>query len=103
METPGDLDHEADQGPVTECDFSQRRRDEINCLLEDNRALKLELGQKKMDEHSLKDDDVRVKYYTGLPDAEVFMALLATLLPHMTWSSKVLSPFQMLLLTLTSD
>ncbi|XP_063070700.1 uncharacterized protein LOC134461770 [Engraulis encrasicolus] len=106
VETPGGasapagLEDEADQGLVTECDFCQRRRDEINWLREENMALKLELGQTKMDERSLKDDDVRVKYYTGLPDAEVFMALLATLLPFMTQSSRMLSPFQMLMLTL---
>lgn len=77
---------------MTECDLCQKRRDEINRLLKENRALKLELGQKKMDEDSLKEDDVRVKYYTGLPDAEVFMSLLATLLPHMTRSSRILKP-----------
>ncbi|XP_063049447.1 uncharacterized protein LOC134443784 [Engraulis encrasicolus] len=97
---PAGLEDEADQGPVTECDFCSKRREEINRLLDENRALKLELGQRRMDEHSLKDDDVRVKYYTGLADAEVFMALLATLLPFITRSSRVLSPFQMLMLTL---
>ena len=91
---------EAEPGPERECDLCQKRRDEINRLLEENRALKLELGQRKMEEHSLKDDNVRLKYYTGLPSATIFMSLLATLLPRMTRSSRVLSPFQMLLLTL---
>ncbi|XP_063067225.1 uncharacterized protein LOC134458738 isoform X1 [Engraulis encrasicolus] len=101
IDTPAeDSQHEAEPGPETECDLCQKRRDEINRLLEENRALKLELGQKKMDEDSLKGDNVRLRYYTGLPSAKIFMSLLATLLPLMTRSSRVLSPFQMLILTL---
>lgn len=90
----------ADQRLMTECDFCQRRRDEIDRLLEENRALKCELSQRKMDEHFLKDDNVKVKYYTGLPHLEVVMGVLACVEPYVTQSIKVLSPFQMLFLTL---
>uniref|UniRef100_A0A1A7YCP9 THAP-type domain-containing protein n=1 Tax=Iconisemion striatum TaxID=60296 RepID=A0A1A7YCP9_9TELE len=99
VETPPPED-EPEQRPMTECDFCQLRRDEINRLLEENRALKCELSQRKLDEHFLKDDDVKVKYYTGLPHFEVLIGLLASVEPYMTQRSKVLSPFQMLFLTL---
>ncbi|XP_036001960.1 uncharacterized protein LOC118565635 [Fundulus heteroclitus] len=99
-ETPAPAEDGADQTPLTECDSCQRRRAEINRLLEENRTLKRELGQRKMDEGFLKDDDVKVKYYTGLPHLEVVMGVLACVGPYMTQRSKVLSPFQMLFLTL---
>lgn len=100
METPAPVEDGADQRLLTECDFCQRRRDEIDRLLEENRALKCELGQRKMDEHFLKNDNVKVKYYTGLPHLEVVMGVLACVGPYLTQSTKVLSPFQMLFLTL---
>ncbi|XP_041914482.1 uncharacterized protein LOC121679845 isoform X2 [Alosa sapidissima] len=93
VETPAPAEDGADQTLLTECDFCQRRRAEINRLLEENRTLKCELGQRKMDEHFLKDDNVKVKYYTGLPHLEVVMGVLACVGPYMTQSSKVLSPF----------
>lgn len=64
METPAPVEDGADQRLLTECVFCQRWHDEIFGLLEDNRALKCELGQRKMDEHFLKNDNVKVKYYT---------------------------------------
>ncbi|XP_049914484.1 uncharacterized protein LOC126398881 [Epinephelus moara] len=89
----------ADQRPLTECDFCQHRRAEIDRLLEENRALKCELEERKMDEQFLKDNNVKVKYYTGLPDFEVVMGVLACVGPYLTQTSRVLSPFQMLFLT----
>ena len=100
METPAPAEDGADQTLLTECDFCQRQRAEINRLLEENRTLKCELGQRKMYEHFLKDDNVKVKYYTGRPHLEVVMGVVACVGPYMTQSSKVLSPFQMLFLTL---
>ncbi len=47
--------------------FCSSKRAKINHLFEENRILEEELSQKKMDEHFLKDDDMKVKYYTGLP------------------------------------
>uniref|UniRef100_A0A1A8GIW8 THAP-type domain-containing protein n=1 Tax=Nothobranchius korthausae TaxID=1143690 RepID=A0A1A8GIW8_9TELE len=99
VETPPPED-EPDQKPMTECDFCPLRRDEINRLLEENRALKCELSRRKLDEQFLKDDHIKVKYYTGLPHFEVLMGLLARVEPYMTQRSKILSPFQMLFLTL---
>ncbi|XP_067277025.1 uncharacterized protein [Pseudorasbora parva] len=98
VETPAPVEDGVDQRLMTECDFCQRRRDEINRLMEENRALKCELSHRKMDEHFLKDDNVKVKYYTGLPHFEVVMGVLACVEPYVTQS--ILSPFQMLFLTL---
>ncbi|XP_077057551.1 uncharacterized protein LOC143710491 [Siphateles boraxobius] len=83
-----------------ECSFCSHRRAEINRLLDENRTLKEELSQKKMDEHFFKDDDVKVKYYTGLPCFAVLMGVLQQLLPCLPQTVRKLSPFQMLLLTL---
>ncbi|XP_077058646.1 uncharacterized protein LOC143711199 [Siphateles boraxobius] len=83
-----------------ECSFCSHRRAQINRLLEENRTLKEELSQKKMDEHFFKDDDVKVKYYTGLPCFAVLMGVLQQLLPCLPQTVRKLSPFQMLLLTL---
>lgn len=91
---------EVDERPQTECDFCRCRRAEINRLLEENRALKHELDRRKMNEQFLKGDNVKVKYYTGLPDFEAMMGVLACVGPYLTQSSKMLSPFQMLFLTL---
>ncbi len=85
---------------LTEYDFCQRRRAEIDRLLEGNRTLKHELDQRKMGEQFLKDDNVKVKYYTGLPHFEVVMGVLACVGPYLPQTSRVLSPFQMLFLTL---
>lgn len=83
-----------------ECDFCGLRRTEINRLLEENRALKSELEKYKMEEQFLKDDNEKVKYYTGLPDFEFLMTLLTTVKPHLPQNLRVLSPFQMVFLTL---
>ncbi|XP_067280656.1 uncharacterized protein zgc:113019 [Pseudorasbora parva] len=83
-----------------ECSFCSCRCAEINRLLDENRKLKEELCQKKMEEHFLKEDNVKVTYYTGLPCFAVLMGVLTQLLPYLPQTSRKLSPFQMLLLTL---
>ncbi|XP_077361811.1 uncharacterized protein LOC144006701 [Festucalex cinctus] len=89
----------ADKEPV-ECNFCHSRQTEINRLLEENRALKCELSMVKMNEEFLK-DDVKVKYYTGLPDFTAFMRLLTCVVPYIPRTvNRALSPFQMLLLSL---
>lgn len=84
---------------LLECGLCVLRGAEINCLLEENRILKEELSQKKMNEQFLK-DDAMVKYYTGLPCLAVVMGVLAQLLPCLPQPGRNLSHFQMLLLTL---
>uniref|UniRef100_A0A8C2BTS9 Si:dkey-20i10.7 n=1 Tax=Cyprinus carpio TaxID=7962 RepID=A0A8C2BTS9_CYPCA len=52
------------------------------------------------DEDSFKDDDAKVKYYTGLPCLALLMGVLTQLLPCLPQTGRKLSPFQMLLSTL---
>ncbi len=90
----------AEKRPMTECDFCEFRCTEMNRLLKENRALKCELDKRKVSEPFLKDDNVKVMYYTGLPHFEVLMSLLACVVPYQPQSDKVLLPFQMRFLTL---
>lgn len=53
-----------------------------------------------MDQKFLKRDNERVKYYTGLTHFQVLIGLLTSIWPHMSHPSRLLSPFQMLFLTL---
>ncbi|KAG7261450.1 hypothetical protein CRUP_024126 [Coryphaenoides rupestris] len=85
---------------LSECDFCRYRRTEINRLLNENRELKCALAKRKMDEESLKEDDAKVKYYTGLPCFGLLMGLLSTVMPYLPTSFRTLSPFQMVFLTL---
>lgn len=49
-----------------------------------------------MDQKFLKENNERVKYYTGLPYFQVLIGLLTSIWPHMSHPSRLLSPFQML-------
>ncbi|XP_051576447.1 uncharacterized protein LOC127453791 [Myxocyprinus asiaticus] len=97
MDDTGSKDNTAEQ---QECLFCSCRHAEINRLFKENRRLKEELSQKKIDEDFLKDDDVKVRYYTGLPCFAVLMGMLTQLLPCLPQTGRKLSPFQMLLSTL---
>ncbi|XDV54560.1 hypothetical protein PO909_022820 [Leuciscus waleckii] len=72
-------------------------------LQEENRKLKGELSKKALDENFLKDNDSKVKYYTGLPSFSLLMGVLMQIIPSLPKSKtkeRKLSHFQMLLLTL---
>ncbi|XP_077093987.1 uncharacterized protein LOC143746108 [Siphateles boraxobius] len=84
-----------------ECGLCTSRRDVINNLLEENRELKRELDDYRMNENFLSGDDNTVKYYTGLLNFALFQTLLLTLTPYLPQGRmKKLSPFQLVLLTL---
>ncbi|KAK7150960.1 hypothetical protein R3I93_012027 [Phoxinus phoxinus] len=89
----------SDSGEQQECSFCGQRQDEINRLLEENRQLKEEISKKNFDERFFEGNEIKVKYYTGLPCFAVLMGVLTQLLPCLQTSRK-LSPFQMVLLTL---
>uniref|UniRef100_A0A9J7ZF00 THAP-type domain-containing protein n=2 Tax=Cyprinus carpio TaxID=7962 RepID=A0A9J7ZF00_CYPCA len=97
MDDAGSNNNTAEQ---QECHLCSCRRAEFHCLLEENRRLKEELAQKRMDEDSFKDDDAKVEYYTGLPCLTLLMGVLTQLLPCLPQTGRKLSPFQMLLSTL---
>lgn len=83
-----------------ECSFCQLRREEINRLMEENRQLRQELDERTMNDNFMKDDDIKVKYYTGLPSYATFLVLLkhvSTCLPR--GPKRIFTAFQMLLVT----
>ncbi len=94
-----DADSNDDTAEQQKCHLCSCRHAEINRLLEENRRLKEELAQKRLDEDSFK-DDAKVKYYTGLPCFVLLMGVLTQLLPCLPQTGRKLSPFQMLLSTL---
>ncbi|XP_028440109.1 uncharacterized protein LOC114559573 [Perca flavescens] len=92
-------DTPSDSGEPQECSFCGQRQAEINRLLEENRQMKEEISKKNFDESFLEGNEMKVKYYTGLPCFAVLMGVLAQLLPCLQTGRK-LSPFQMVLSTL---
>lgn len=59
-------------GEKQEYSFCSHRRAEINHLLEENKLLKVEFSLKKMDEHFLQIDNIRVEQCTGLHHVLLF-------------------------------
>lgn len=82
------------------CDKCEGHLVEIDRLSKENTSLRGEVEKWKMDQKFLKEDNERVKYYTGLPHFQVLIGLLTSIWPHMSHPSRLLSPFQMLFLTL---
>ncbi|KAL7886602.1 hypothetical protein AOLI_G00043230 [Acnodon oligacanthus] len=90
----------SEAGERAECDLCECMRAEVNRLLDENRELRRELDERKMSEEFLKADDVKVMYYTGLTSFAVLMDVLNHIRPFLPQLNKILSPFQMLFLTL---
>lgn len=82
-----------------ECRMCLLRLKEIAHLQEENRKLKEELSQKNWDESFLKDNDPKVKFYTGLPSFALFMGVLMQICPSLPNTDGKISHYQMLLLT----
>ncbi|XP_041847320.1 uncharacterized protein LOC121643832 [Melanotaenia boesemani] len=68
-------------------------------IVKENGHLKNELAEFKMTEQFLKDDDEKVKYYTGLPSYATFQVLLSNIMPFLPHEESELTHFQMILLT----
>uniref|UniRef100_A0A8C6SDP6 THAP-type domain-containing protein n=1 Tax=Neogobius melanostomus TaxID=47308 RepID=A0A8C6SDP6_9GOBI len=83
-----------------ECRMCSLRLKEIAHLQEENRKLKEELSKKKLDDDFLKDNDSKVKFYTGLPSFALLMGVLMQIRPSLPNTDRKISHFQMLLLTL---
>lgn len=86
----------------TECELFQRKSEEINLLLQENRELRCELNKSKADEDFLKGNTDKVRYYTGILCFAILMSLFNSV-KDFPQVSKKLSPFQMVLLTLMSE
>ncbi|XP_035857394.1 uncharacterized protein LOC118495096 [Sander lucioperca] len=101
QQPPSPAQHQQPPSTEQECALCTSRRDVINCLLEENRKLKEELEEYRMNENFLSGDDNRVKYYTGLLNYVMFQTLLLSLMPYLPQGMlKKLSPFQLVLLTI---
>ncbi|XP_047444432.1 uncharacterized protein LOC125010113 [Mugil cephalus] len=83
----------------TECNLCMLMCTEVNRLLEENRELRRELDELRISDDFFGEDDEKVKYYTGLPNLVTFMTLFNFLLPLMSTQNKVLTPFQIFLIT----
>ncbi|XP_041949697.1 uncharacterized protein LOC121709990 isoform X1 [Alosa sapidissima] len=104
METETSGDAGAPMGNADEqqkCTKCALRTKEIIRLQEENRKLKGALSKKALDENFLKNNDLKVKYYTGLPSFSLLMGVLMQIIPSLPKTKeRKLSHFQMLLLTL---
>lgn len=89
--------HQADAESHTECALCMHKCAEINSLLDENRESGCDLCL--MSDGFFGGDDHQVEHYTGLPNLGTFTALLHFLVPLMSDQIKILTPFQMLLLT----
>ncbi|KAK9978567.1 hypothetical protein ABG768_020312 [Culter alburnus] len=104
METETSGDDGAPMGNAEEqqnCTMCGLRLNEIIRLQEENRKLKGELSKKALDEKFLKDNDSKVKYYTGLPSFSLLMGVLMQIIPSLPKSEtkeRKLSHFQIALL-----
>ncbi|KAK2863569.1 hypothetical protein Q5P01_003102 [Channa striata] len=87
-----------DQHCVEERVLCVSKCDEIDRLLDENRRIRHELGELKMTEQFFVEDDVKVRYYTGLPGYATFQVLLGHVMPFLPQEPE-LTPFQMILLT----
>lgn len=81
------------------CESCEQSRAEMNCLLKENREHRSKVNKRELNEDSLKDDNEKVQYYTGLPSFALLRFLLDQVERFLP-TVKKLSHFQMLLLTL---
>ena len=76
-----------------------RYEEELKAVRAECQELKKQLQAHMITEESLKDDDVKVKYYTGLYNFSILKAVLELVQGHIPTTSKsALNPFQQVLL-----
>ncbi|XP_035992033.1 uncharacterized protein LOC118562916 isoform X2 [Fundulus heteroclitus] len=97
----GDTQQQDEQlNGIPECGTCILKSAEINRLLEENRNLRHQLERVKFSDTFFSDDDNdKVRHYTGLPNKQTFMEIVSILVPATSDNKKLLTPFQMLLLT----
>lgn len=66
------------------CEKCETHFVELNRLSKENASLKAEVGKWKMDQKFLKEDNERVKYYTGLPHFQVLIGLHTSIWLHVS-------------------
>ncbi|XP_076734740.1 uncharacterized protein LOC143414373 [Maylandia zebra] len=85
---------------LQDCKMCSLRLQEIAHLQEENLILQKELSKRKLDMEFLKDNNSKVKFYTGLPSFALLMGVLQQISPSLPDTDRKISQFQMLLLTL---
>lgn len=98
---------DSDSGTATQTDLNSETvsamQAELQRLITENRTLKDKLNQEqnRFDENFFKNDQEKVKYYTGLPDFLTLNVLYAFVEPYIAHNSScVLTKFQTLVLAL---
>ncbi|KAL3999594.1 NADH dehydrogenase (ubiquinone) 1 alpha/beta subcomplex 1, acyl-carrier protein [Sarotherodon galilaeus] len=97
---PQQINPKHEDEDLQECKMCSQRLQEIAHLQEENLVLKKELSKKKLDMEFLKDENSKVKFYTGLPSFALLMGVLQQISPSLPDTDRKISQFQMLLLTL---
>jgi len=105
LDTDEPISSDNESGTSTQTDIDSHlltaMQSELLVLQQENRAMKEMLEDKKFDETFFKNDDLKVKYYTGLPDFTVLKALYDYVDPDITLTHKsALNKFQQLILVL---
>ncbi|XP_026010362.1 uncharacterized protein LOC113013563 [Astatotilapia calliptera] len=85
---------------LQDCKMCSLRLQEIAHLQEENLILQKELSKRKLDMEFLKDNNSKVKFYTGLPSFALLMGVLQQISPSLPDTDRNISQFQMLLLSL---
>ncbi|KAK7893343.1 hypothetical protein WMY93_022495 [Mugilogobius chulae] len=81
--------------------LSERAQQEIDRLLVENLELKLQISKMEINEATFKDNDERVKFYTGLPNFMMLMSLFSCVKDHIKNPPRSkLKPFQKFILVL---
>ncbi len=75
-------------------------QDRVHELTNENQMLKAAIDRQTLSEQFFKDDDNRVKFYTGLPSFTMLMALFVFVSPFVDISRTALPPFQQFLMVL---
>ncbi|XP_029958398.1 uncharacterized protein LOC115396593 isoform X1 [Salarias fasciatus] len=97
---------EAQSHPEQESDTSQcsgciTKSGEINRLREENQKLRQQLNRVKFSDGFFSENDTdKVRHYTGLPNYQTYMEVLSFFMSVTSYKKTLLTPFQMLLLTL---
>ena len=83
------------------CEDIGMMQDEINRLTSENVSLKKRIAEHEISQETFKDDDDKVKFYTGLPSFAFLMLYFGLLSEHINISSRsVLSKFQQFVIVL---
>lgn len=105
MDTPVDNIDDAMDDSISESSQSRLDNELLAALADDNanlrqenRELRAQLNRGSLDENGFRDDNDKVRFFTGIPSFMIMTTVFAMVIPFVK-ASKKLSPFQMCLLT----